>query len=80
MNALESELRKKIYEADHAVEKNMDLKNRIVTLEEEAVIHMQRINRLKQRKRKMDMDSKVCQNCKRDFKDSENFNWSCRTH
>ncbi len=26
------------------------------------------------------MDSKMCQNCKRDFKDSENFNWSCRTH
>jgi hypothetical protein len=39
VHALESELRKKIYEADHAVEKNMDLKNRIVTLEEEAVIH-----------------------------------------
>lgn len=24
--------------------------------------------------------SKMCNNCKKDFKDSENFNWSCRVH
>ena len=22
----------------------------------------------------------MCNNCKKDFKDTENFNWSCRVH
>lgn len=24
--------------------------------------------------------TKTCMNCKNEYKDSENFNWSCRTH
>lgn len=40
-----------------------------------------RINKLKLRKRRNDYyHSKICTNCKKDFKDTENFNWSCRTH
>ena len=39
-----------------------------------------RINKLKLRKG-YDLGSlKLCYNCKKDFKDSENFNWSCRVH
>ena len=25
-------------------------------------------------------DEKMCKNCKRFFKDNENFNWSCKVH
>lgn len=24
--------------------------------------------------------TKICKNCGKDFEDSNNFNWSCRTH
>ena len=26
------------------------------------------------------MTTKICKNCKKDFKDADNFNWSCRVH
>ncbi len=43
---------------------------------------LSKISRLKLRKRRNDYggESKMCQNCRRDYKDTDNFNWSCRTH
>lgn len=39
-----------------------------------------RIKKLKQRKGKFDVASKVCKNCGKDYIEKENFNWSCRVH
>lgn len=39
-----------------------------------------RVQKLKSRKGHSLGAAKMCNNCKKDFKDSENFNWSCRVH
>lgn len=33
-----------------------------------------------QKGRFLSTNTKMCNNCKKDFKDSENYNWSCRVH
>ena len=37
-----------------------------------------RIERLKARKSKA--NQRICKNCNQEFVETENFNWSCRTH
>ena len=39
-----------------------------------------RILKLKQRRGKVDLGIKICKNCSKEFHESDNFNWSCRTH
>ena len=39
-----------------------------------------RIQKLKNRKGKVDQGIKMCKNCGREYHEKENFNWSCRTH
>lgn len=39
-----------------------------------------RINKLKNRKGKVDQGIKMCRNCGKEFHEKENFHWSCRTH
>lgn len=39
-----------------------------------------RIQKLKNRKGKVDQGIKMCRNCGREYHEKENFNWSCRTH
>jgi len=36
--------------------------------------------RLSNAKRQIITNAKTCKNCQQEFKDTENFNWSCRTH
>ena len=40
---------------------------------------MQKVEKLKQRKNKEDK-FKICKNCRLEFKEEVNFNWSCRIH
>ena len=35
---------------------------------------------MKLKKGKIDKDIKMCKFCSKEYKDQENFNWSCRTH
>ena len=35
---------------------------------------------MKQRKRGINLGVKTCKNCFKEYIDSENFNWSCRTY
>ncbi|CDW87557.1 ankyrin repeat domain containing protein [Stylonychia lemnae] len=45
---------------------------------EEITMLKKRIERLKIRKVKL--NQKICKNCNQEFIESENYNWSCRTH
>uniref|UniRef100_A0A0G4IAN3 CCHC-type domain-containing protein n=1 Tax=Chromera velia CCMP2878 TaxID=1169474 RepID=A0A0G4IAN3_9ALVE len=40
----------------------------------------QRLKKMRQRRRVFEQEQKVCKNCSREYMESENFNWSCRTH
>ena len=40
----------------------------------------ERVKKLKQRRGKFDDQEKVCKNCGKDYIETDNFNWSCRTH
>jgi len=39
-----------------------------------------RIKKIKLKKGKIDTGIKMCKNCKKEYKDNENFSWKCRTH
>ena len=39
-----------------------------------------RIKKIKSRKGKIDAGVQTCLNCKKEYKEDENFNWKCRTH
>jgi hypothetical protein len=56
----------------------LDKKYKQVLLEKEKM--RQRIVKLRQRKRVHEVNQKMCKNCGLEYMESENFNWSCRTH
>jgi len=37
-----------------------------------------RILRIKSKKGKVDLGSKLCKNCSREYDEKDNLNWSCR--
>jgi len=39
-----------------------------------------RLRKLQQRRKLFDQEQKTCRNCSKEYLDSENYNWSCRTH
>jgi len=39
-----------------------------------------RIQKIKNRKGRVDHGIKMCRSCGREFHENQNFNWSCRTH
>jgi hypothetical protein len=39
-----------------------------------------RIKKIKLKKGKIDTGVKMCKNCKKEYKEEENFSWKCRTH
>lgn len=61
-------------------EKVINMENALFTLKEEKEKLLMRVQKLKSRKGHSLGAAKMCNNCKKDFKDSENFNWSCRVH
>ena len=40
----------------------------------------QRFVKLKNRKGKVDLGIKTCAKCNNEFREKENFNWSCKQH
>jgi chromosome segregation ATPase len=40
----------------------------------------QRLIKLKNKRQRVDVNQKICKNCGKEYLESENFNWSCRTH
>ena len=49
-------------------------------MQNERLVLLQRIVKIKARKGKVYQGIKVCKNCAKEFLEKENFNWSCRTH
>lgn len=40
----------------------------------------ERLQRLKNKRLRVDVNQKLCKKCGREFLENENYNWSCRTH
>lgn len=40
----------------------------------------ERLQRLKNKRLRVDVNQKLCKKCGKEFLESENYNWSCRTH
>ena len=40
----------------------------------------ERMIKMKNRRGKIDLGIKLCKNCTKEFHESDNFNWSCKTH
>ncbi|CAI2385299.1 unnamed protein product [Moneuplotes crassus] len=40
----------------------------------------EKIQKLKNKRQRVDINQKMCKKCNKDFLESENYNWSCRTH
>jgi len=40
----------------------------------------ERLQKLKDRRFKIDNNTKICRRCGNEYNEKENFNWSCRTH
>ena len=36
--------------------------------------------KMKNRRGKLDLGLKMCKNCSKEYLESDNFNWSCKTH
>ena len=36
--------------------------------------------KMKKHHGKVDLGLKLCKNCSKEYNDSENYNWSCKTH
>ena len=49
-------------------------------MEDEILKLKMRIVKLKSRKGKVDHGIKMCNNCKKEYHEKDNFAWSCRTH
>lgn len=49
-------------------------------MKQEKVKMQLRIARLKNRKGKADLGSKLCKNCAKEYDEKDNLNWSCRQH
>ena len=64
---------------EESVQQLFNEKERTAALFEEKEKLVQKFEKLKLRKGSV-LSMKVCGNCRKDFKDSENFNWSCRVH
>ena len=40
----------------------------------------QRIQRIKNKRFRIEDNQKICKKCTREYLEKENFNWSCKTH
>lgn len=57
----------------------LEMKCKILMEEREKMIS--RIEKLKVRGRRFKVDThKICSNCRKEYRDQDNFNWSCRVH
>ncbi len=80
INQLEREIKKRQEQIDENLGNILELDQSNKMLLEDREKLKERILKLKSRRGRFDLATKICNNCKKDYKDNENFNWSCRTH
>ncbi len=86
MNALKekmTELEKQLRERERALEQKTDDCHKLekqcrIALDDREKMRL-RIIKMKMRKT-ANLNQKLCKNCGREYMETENFNWSCRTH
>lgn len=79
LGVLERDLKRKNDDLDRTMESLFNAEKKAKVLENQRQKMKDRIMKLKT-SRRMDLASKTCRLCTKDFNDKENFNWSCRTH
>lgn len=67
-------------ETEKILDKNIVLDRNIKLMNEEKEKLKLRIQKIVARKGNYDAQVKTCKKCHKEFKEKENFNWSCRTH
>ena len=77
---LHQEIKKLTENLDKAIDDYVNAQKTLKTMVSEREKMKVRINKLKNRKGKVDQGIKMCRNCGKEFHEKENFHWSCRTH
>ena len=80
MRRLEEKLRAMRDENTALAETLMKTQKMAKVLTDERDAAKKNVTRLLNRKGKFESGAKVCNNCKVEYLEKENFNWSCRTH
>ena len=80
ISQLEIELQNKNTELENKVEEyeKLDKNHRIISNERDKL--KDRIQKLRNKRMRVDVNQKLCKKCGKDFLENENYNWSCRTH
>jgi len=76
---LKKNYRKELCKSRKASTKSTKLNKKISCFSRKEKMRV-RIEKLRLRKGNKFDAAKICHNCRKDFKDVDNFNWSCRTH
>merc|ERR1712072_855491 len=58
----------------------MGLEKKLKELSEDRDKLKQRLKKYRARRKMFEAEQKTCKHCGREYIESENFNWSCRTH
>jgi hypothetical protein len=73
-------LKKATEEIERMIDKNIVAERTIKLINEEKEKLKLRISKIMARKGNFDALTKTCKKCTKEYKEKENFNWSCRTH
>ncbi|KAF4716488.1 hypothetical protein FOZ63_001837 [Perkinsus olseni] len=70
-----------LFEEMNAIRKERDkMEKRMKDLQEDRDKLKQRLKKYYARRRLFELDQRTCKNCNKEYMESGNFNWSCRTH
>ncbi|KAF4652111.1 hypothetical protein FOL46_009900 [Perkinsus olseni] len=70
-----------LFEEMNAIRKERDkIEKRMKDLQEDRDKLKQRLKKYYARRRLFELDQRTCKNCNKEYMESANFNWSCRTH
>mmetsp|Transcript_38272 Transcript_38272/g.95852 ORF Transcript_38272/g.95852 Transcript_38272/m.95852 type:complete len:315 (-) Transcript_38272:198-1142(-) len=70
-----------LYEEKENIRKDRDkIEKKMKEMGEDRDKLKQRLKKYRARRKMFEAEQKTCKNCGRDYLESENFNWSCRTH
>lgn len=77
---LQEQIKLLTQEADQRIEDLMQQSKQNDDLNEENIKLKQRLQKLKSKKGRVDVGLKTCKKCNMEYRENENFKWSCRTH
>eukprot|EP00921_Rhytidocystis_pertsovi_P004282 GHVQ01007459.1.p1 GENE.GHVQ01007459.1~~GHVQ01007459.1.p1 ORF type:complete len:496 (-),score=98.95 GHVQ01007459.1:762-2249(-) len=70
-----------LFEENEILRKERDrIEKKLKDLGEDRDKLKQRLKKYRARRKMFELEQKTCKNCNKEYLESENFNWSCRTH